>query len=483
MMGRISFKKLIQKPGDHIALMDKQKVIYYPEYFTMLNNINTHLIASGIKRGERIAIIGENSLAYTLLTIALFNIEAIAVPMNNYLPVKQMIAYLKKIAVNKIFSATQFMPAKKVKNIEYFNINDLLKITDIDKPTSNNQTENLIDLDREVLIIFTSGSGGDPKAVMLSFANLYYNALGANKNIPFQPNDRWLLTLPCYHIGGISILIRALLSGGTVVIKSPEEAISDYLENFQITHISLVSTQLWRLLQEKRAIHLLKRLKVILLGGAPVAHSLIKKAMDQQLPVFPSYGSTEMASQIATITPGWIKDQIDTAGRVLPYRKLKIAEDGEILVKGLTLFKGYVTQDGVSRMLNKDGWFATGDLGKINEQGNLCVLGRKDNMFISGGENIYPQEIEKYLLEISQVKNALVVPIADQEFGSVPVAFIQMVNNRPIPENQYISFLKRKIARFKIPRKFFPWPVTRQNLKPDRLYFQTLALKHVNRKN
>ena len=156
-----------------------------------------------------------------------------------------------------------------------------------------------------------------------------------------------------------------------------------------------------------------------------------------------------MSSQVATGKLSYVK--------VLPYRQLSIASSGDILVKGETLFKGYVAGTRLELPLTSDGWFKTGDLGALNSQGCLTVLGRKDNMFVSGGENIQPEEIEKVLMAIEGVEQAIVVPKEDKEFGHRPVAFVKFCGTA-IDFKQLSAILEKDLPRFKVPENFYPWP-------------------------
>jgi O-succinylbenzoic acid--CoA ligase len=291
-----------------------------------------------------------------------------------------------------------------------------------------------------------------------TLGNHIANALGANECVALGPGDRWLLTLPLYHVGGLGILFRCFLGGGAVVIPSPSENLLQGIEKYKITHVSLVATQFYRLLKLPRVHTVLRRLKAILVGGGPIAPALIQKSLQLKLPIFTTYGLTEMASQVATTTAADLRKGHLTGGKVLKFRRVKISKTGEILVRGKTLFQGYIQGRKVIRPLQKGGWFATGDLGEITADGRLKVLGRKDNMFISGGENIYPEEIERHLLAVPGVEEAVVVPCADDEFGQRPAAFIRMNPARRLNAKIFNAILSQRLAKFKIPLRYYSWP-------------------------
>ena len=196
--------------------------------------------------------------------------------------------------------------------------------------------------------------------------------------------------------------------------------------------------------------------------------------MARGLPVFTSYGLTEMASQVTTTRPGAGAAERETSGRLLPHRLLRIAADGEILVRGETRFRGYVDEAMLHEPFDAEGWYATGDLGRLGEDSLLRVEGRKDNLFISGGENVQPEEIESALAACEGVAQAVVVPVPDAEFGYRPVAFVRLEGR--VPEEDLRRALERRLPRFKMPRVFLPWPEEyAEGLKPDRRRLRELA--------
>jgi O-succinylbenzoic acid--CoA ligase len=186
---------------------------------------------------------------------------------------------------------------------------------------------------------------------------------------------------------------------------------------------------------------------------------------------------TEMTSQVTTTAPDASRDELRSAGRRLPYRELQFSEDGEILVRGPTLFQGYLRQDGsLDPGVDADGWYHTRDLGYRDQDGLLHVVGRKDHLFISGGENIQPEEIEDVLLRLPGVTRAVVVPVPDAEFGERPVAFVDGVPNERL--ERLASELDGRLSRFKIPDAFYPWPTDGMgSMKVDRARLQRVARK------
>lgn len=300
------------------------------------------------------------------------------------------------------------------------------------------------------LLLRTSGSTHTPKIACLSIENLIASAATAIVPLDLRPNDQWLLSLPLYHVGGIGIVFRCVLARATVVVgDSPH-----------ITHLSYVPTQLYR------STPLYKHLRCLLLGGAPLSYC------PAYLPIYTTYGLTEMSSLVT------LNDQL------LPKRELAIAPDGEILVRGPTLFQGYIQQ--AQSQTQADGqypslfsqkptdWFATGDLGSFENE-RLVVTGRKDWMFISGGENIQPEEIERALLTLPSVLEAAVVPKDDPEFGKRPVAILKTTQTVTADEIQ--KGLLDYLPKYKIPKEviFIEEMPQNNNLKRNRFILMQMV--------
>jgi len=220
------------------------------------------------------------------------------------------------------------------------------------------------------------------------------------------------------------------------------------------THISLVFTQLQKLIDNPAIISKLQQYQVILLGGSGLPGSLIQMAIQKKLPLYLSYGLSEMASQVAT-TKKITKSQKLYYAQVLKYRKVKITAKGEILVKGETLFKGYLTSRGILKPLSR-GYFFTGDLGQKDTGEKISVLGRLDRRFISGGENIQPEEIEKEIMNFPGVERTRVWGEKNEEYGFRPLAYIKMKQNNGFSENNLKTFLKKNWLTLKFPTNYYP---------------------------
>jgi len=409
-----------------------------------------------LEPGSRVALYLPKDERYVTLMLAVIRVGHVACPVSDRLPPGGVAQLLARAACAALISDDDEVLPGAGAGLYRWKPGPLLE---------DRQRGETVDipLERPATIVFTSGSTDIPKPALHTFGNHYYNALGSNANIMLRTGDRWLHSLPLYHVGGISILFRCLLAGATIALPRQEAPIGDSIADLGATHVSMVSTQLLRLLREDVEFG---RLKAVLMGGGPVSASLVDQALSRGLPIYTSYGLTEMASQVTTTPPGASVEALRTAGRVLPEREVSISEEGEILVRGETLFAGYVEDETLDLPLDTNGWFHTGDLGELDENGYLHVLGRRDNLFISGGENIQPEEIEEVLCRLDGIDEAVVVPVPDPEFGLRPAAFVRTEGDEP---GDLDPKLREFLPGFKIPTAFHPWPEDAQRgIKPDR---------------
>ncbi|MEM6470537.1 MAG: AMP-binding protein [Planctomycetota bacterium] len=309
-------------------------------------------------------------------------------------------------------------------------------------------------------LILTSGSSGKPKAVVHSVDAHIASAKGAESQIALGPGDRWLWSLPLCHVSGLSILIRCAVAGATVVgLQSESTFNASLLAEHRVTHLSAVSTQIRRLLAEEDFPS--PHLKSVLLGGSGVDPKLVSEARHRGVRLHTTYGLTETASQVTTSTA---TDDAAVSGRILPGRRVKLSATGEILVGGETLCLGYYLDGRIESVVDEGGWFPTGDLGRWTDDGQLIVKGRIDNQFISGGENIHPENIERAMMEAFGVDEVIVVPKPCETYGERPIAYVR--GNLPA---DWPDQLRRSLQGYEIPTEILPWPSgSDSDIKPDR---------------
>ena len=465
-------QQALQTP-DQPALMTPDRSFTYAMLDEAVSAAEARMTVIEINPGDRVALYAPTDFRYPILLWALLRRGAVACLLNTRTPAQTLGSLLNQMACRTLILSPSTSPPNPT-NIRVFRPGYFFDAASSITPETTSPP--LLNLDAPATLLFTSGSSGAAKAVLHSFRNHYFSAVGAQANMPVTMQTRWLLVLPLYHVGGLAVLFRCFLHGGTVVLPADPRRIGEAVQHYRTTHVSLVATQLQRLLSASPAPNL-DTLTAILLGGSAIPPSLLAAAHARRLPVHASYGSSEMASQITTTPPRADLETLQTSGLLLPHRQLRIAADGQIWVRGKTRFLGYVKENELEQPFDRSGWYATGDRGRLDEAGRLRVLGRIDNMFISGGENIHPEEIEKALCSLPEVTDAVVVPIPDATFGFQPVAFVKSPD-QALHAKVWMKHLEAMLPRFKIPRYFYPWPADAdQGLKVDRAALQARALE------
>jgi O-succinylbenzoic acid--CoA ligase len=287
------------------------------------------------------------------------------------------------------------------------------------------------DLDAPAVVVHTSGTTGQPRAVELSYGNWLWSALGSATAIGLDPEERWLCALPLAHVGGLSILIRSAIYATTAIVHERFDTYA-VLEALQdATIVSLVPTTLGRLLDAGLCAP--PRLRCALVGGGPATPGLIARAREAGVPVALTYGLTEACSQVTTQAPD---DLVYDAGPPLFCTRVRIA-DGEIEVSGPTVAGGRI---------------ASGDLGELDDEGRLLVTGRASELIVTGGENVSPVEVEAVLADHPAVREAAVVGVSDPEWGEALRAIV--VLERAADAGELRAHCAARLAPFKVPKEF-----------------------------
>jgi O-succinylbenzoic acid--CoA ligase len=290
--------------------------------------------------------------------------------------------------------------------------------------------------DEIATLMFTSGTTAGPKPVELSYENWRWNAIGSALALGLDPAERWLCPMPLAHVGGLSIQLRSAIYGTGVLLheRFDTERALDALTDAaaRVTLVSLVPTMLSRLLDA--GLREPPTLRRVLLGGGPIHPALLARAREAGVPVSPSFGMTETCSQIAT------------DGFALFGAELRIAVDGELLVRGGSVATG---------SLHADGWLHTGDLGALDGDGRLTIVGRKSDTVVTGGENVAPAEIEAALIEHPAIADAAVFGRPDPEWGEVVIAQVVLrERTKPPTPEALTAHCADRLASFKVPKRF-----------------------------
>jgi O-succinylbenzoic acid--CoA ligase len=329
-------------------------------------------------------------------------------------------------------------------------------------------------------VMFTSGTSGTPKAALLTVGAFYASAQASAARIGVHPDDNWLCVLPLYHVGGLSIVYRSTLYGTsfTLLPRFDVSEVAALLARGAVTLASLVPTMLYRLLDALPAAP--PRLRLVLLGGAAASAELLERAHALGWPVATTYGLTEAASQVATALPELARRKPGTVGPPLDGTQVRVVDadgrplppdvEGEILVRGPTLMQGYLDDPQATAQALRGGWLHTGDIGCLDADGHLFVRMRRSDLIVSGGENVYPAEVEAALRAHPSVAEAVVVGLPDAEWGQVVGAVVTLWPGAALSEAELLAHLQGRLARYKQPRRLqivAALPLTASG-KPDR---------------
>ncbi len=381
----------------------------------------------GVIPGQRVILRSANSLQAVVSWLSLLACGAQVLVLNPQLPDSQLSAVFASLAADFILGSDSAASAEIPALVNLRSAGQVIQPWQPDVPAT---------------LTLTSGSGGLPKAAVHPLRAHLHSAAAVTALMDFTARDRWLLSLPLFHISGLGILWRWLLRGATLTLADSAGFVAALS---RCSFASLVPTQLWRLLQlpdRPQGVH------TVLLGGATIAPELVQQAEAAGIRCFCGYGMTESASTVcakrADGTPG--------VGQPLAGQQVNIV-NGEIWLRSPTLAVGYWQHGHLQPLTDADGWLHSGDLG-VWQQNELCVSGRRDNLFFCGGEAVQPEMIERLLLRHPRVSQVMVVARKDAEYGNRPVALV----NTETDLEQLAEWLRPQLAAWQRPVKWYPLP-------------------------
>ncbi|QLK86321.1 o-succinylbenzoate--CoA ligase [Staphylococcus sp. 17KM0847] len=437
--------KQVQQQPEAIAIETASRRLTFQQLYVLAQNYGTRLKAL---KDRRIGLLVDNSVeALALIHGAwLYGIEIALI--NNRLTDEEIRAQMQSIHVRTVVVTERYRL-----RCHQIQMTHLTCITCDDIPFVHRLIPSTTFHETDIAsIMFTSGTTGSQKAVPQTFKNHRASAESCKVSLGFDKTSRWLVVLPIYHISGLSIVIRSVLYGFTLFLmdKFDEVRVLNALQQQHITHISLVPLTLQRLMYAglTKPYHLEK----VLLGGAKLEKKFVEQALSYHLPIYNSFGMTETCSQFLTAHPNMLASHPETVGRVSQHNQLKVIAPnaqghGELCVRGDNVMNGYLYPSDVPGCFDAEGYFKTGDIASIDHQGYVVIHDRRKDLIISGGENIYPNEIERIAKQHPAVIDAMCVGIYDEYWGQRP--FLYLVAQECIED--IWEFLSERLAKYKLP--------------------------------
>lgn len=451
----------LQKPHK-IALTTATEQLTFGQFQEQVVRLAGQLAAQGVSVGSRVALLMGNRREFAEIAQAVMQLQAVLVPLNLRLTPAELNWQLNDVEAQILVSDTK--QAEKAQsacpaNIALWLIEELEQTAGIGfEPPESLNPANLY------TIVYSSGTTGNPKGVQHTLLNHYANAQASRQNLPIGETDCWLAVLPLFHVGGLAILMRGLFYGMRVLLQESFEpgAVNRALDSAGVTIISVVANMLSRLLDERNNRAYPASFRCMLVGGGPVPQVLLERCVQAGVPVMQTYGMTETTSQAATLAPEDALRKLGSAGKPLAGVELRIEQDGmpipagqvgEIALRGAIVTLGYANRPEATAQAWRGGWFHSGDLGYLDEEDFLYIVDRRDDLIISGGENIYPAEIEAALLAHPAVEEACVTGVLHEKWGQVPVAFVKLRAGYTLEEAALLEYCRERLARYKIPQR------------------------------
>ena len=420
----------------------------------------------GVNKGDRVALLSPNHISYFDLLFACMKLGAIFVPLNWRLAADE-IDYILQDCTPKVMGFHSSFTEK---------INELLfleplsfKIDDevyLDQAISLNAVVEITEQD-PLAILYTGGTTGKPKGVVLSHQSIMWNGLNTVLSWNLTKKDTTLTYMPLFHTGGLNALsIPLLMIGGKVVLASmfnPTEAIA-HLNSYKCTIVLLVPTMYHMMVNtDEFKKQNFPTVKTFLSGGAPCPLEIYEEFMRKGLSFKEGYGLTEAGPNNFYMDQSKVKEKRGSVGKPMLFNSIKLMREdgtetgpdevGELSIKGKHAFQCYWNNPEATEETMSAGWLQTGDLAKRDHEGYYYIVGRKKDLIITGGENVYPLEVENWISSLPQVDEVAVVGIPDQKWGELVTAFIVLKENGQLTGDELKRHCSSKLGNYKIPKE------------------------------
>lgn len=454
---------------DRVALVDADynKNYTYSECFTNSCRLANALRERyGIQKGDRVALLAQNEIESVFLFFALQRLGAVLVPYNFRLTKTEMEYLVDDTKPSLLIYQNEF--AETVQELQFdraLSFENIFKALVTDEGISSDPGVFQAQWDDACMILYTSGTTGKPKGAVLTPKSIFWNSVNTALRLDIHQSDCFVNFLPLFHTGGWNVLMTPFFHHGARTVflrKFDADRVLELSDQHNASLIFGVPTTM-DMMARSRAFKRcdLASVRYAIVGGEAMPIPLIQKWQDKGVPIRQGYGLTEFGPNCFSLNEGDAKRKIGSIGFPNFYVDARVVDDagndvgpgktGELILRGPACMKEYWRNPEATAKTIKDGWLYTGDLMQVDQEGYFYLVDRKKDMFISGGENVYPLEVEQTLRKHPAIREAAVIGVPDQKWGEVGKAFV-VAESSDLPADELIRFCSDKLAKFKIPK-------------------------------
>lgn len=471
-----------QQRAKKIALFQDDKKVSYKELLNMSDRLAAYLHEEGIKSGDRVAIFMRNSIEFVVAIFAISKVGGVVVPINTFLKSDELDYILEDSSAIALFASSNFekiihdsKASKLCKKIIWegrLRFSDDINISFADTIANDIKYPPIMrKLDDLAVIFYTSGTTGKPKGAMLSYKNIFSNAVSAEMLFKLSPKDRGIVFLPMFHSFSFSIgVILPLYVGASIVIIQSVRPFSNIFKQILLRQVTIflgIPDVYNAIIKAKLPWYFMwfNRIRIFVSGASALKKETIKGMQEKfkRAKMLEGYGLSE-SSPAVCINP-LHKQKLGSVGPAMPGYEVKIVDEelnelprgeiGDIIIHGDNVMMGYLNRPEATQETIINGWLITGDMGYMDEDGYLYIVDRKKDLIISKGINIYPKEIEEVIDSFDGVLASAVVGMPDEHSGEIPVAYIEVEDGKEVDIKKLKRYLKEKLANYKIPKHIY----------------------------
>lgn len=475
-LGEILAKSAHRFP-DKIAIICDGKRVAYRELNSRVNQLAHGFLDSGITRGTRVAILMYNSVELVEIYFALAKVGSVGIPLNFRLTIPELFSIAENADATTLILGEEFESTFSQSKSQLLKVEQFIIVEKENRKRGgfynlchnkpDHETEIIVKPEDESFIIYTSGTTGEAKGVILTHKNHFWNTINYTIAYQMDENDVELALTPMFHSSTMGRIFTYIFTGATFITSDhfdPVQAM-ELINQHQVTSITQTPTMYAALLNLPRKDHYhTSSVKRIVSGAAPISPEM-KGELAQLFPhagIFDLYGLTEASPGVTILGPYDPPEKINSVGKPMMSVTIKVVgeggellpsgESGEIICRGPNVMKGYYKNEATTQEVLKGGWLYTGDVGKIDQDGYLYLTGRKKELIISGGENVYPAEVEAVLQRHPLILEAAVIGVPDEYWGESVKAIVVPKPGKTLTEKEVIKYCRSQLAPYKKPR-------------------------------